>query len=85
MDIKVFTGASTTFFDAIDVTGDSVSSVFGFGKPIPSSGQASSLGLATIFAVQPIPEPSTIALFVLGLAGFAVFAYKRKERKGRTL
>src|SRR5260221_669986 len=57
MDIKVFSGAGTTYFYAVDVTGGSGSSGFGTGASLPASGQASSLGLATFFAVQPIPEP----------------------------
>jgi len=67
LDIKVFNGANTSPFDAVDVAGDSVSSVFAYGNPMPTSGQPSSLGLATLFAVQAVPEPGTVSLLLLGL------------------
>jgi len=56
LDIKVFSGASTAPFDAVDITGDSVSSVFAYDRTLPSIGQPSSLGLATRFVFQPVPE-----------------------------
>ena len=43
--------------DAFNIVGDSVSSVYAFGGPgLPTSGQASSLGLATDFIVTPAPK-----------------------------
>jgi hypothetical protein len=81
LDIKVFNGANTSPLDAVDMVGDSVSSVFAYGDPMPSSGQTSSLGLATEFAVQPIPEPSTVALLVVGLVGLGASRFTRVSRK----
>jgi hypothetical protein len=76
LDIKVFTGVRTAPFDAFDRPGDTVSSVFGFGTSLPSSGQATSLGLATKFFVLAVPEPSVAAMFVFGFSGLA-FMLKR--------
>jgi hypothetical protein len=83
LDIKVFNGAHTSPFDAINATGDSVSSVFAYGAQMPTSGQTSSLGLATLFAVQPIPEPSTVALLVAGLVGLGACAGNKVRRKAK--
>lgn len=83
LDIKVFSGASSCPFDAVDVNGDTVSSVFSYGATIPTSGQATSLGVATLFVVQPIPEPSTLALFSSGIVFVGLFAAGRITRKGR--
>lgn len=82
MDIKVFTGASTSPFDAVDVSSDTVSSVFAYAGSIPSSGQASSLGLATQFAVQAVPEPSSLALLVFGALVMALAAREQLLKKG---
>jgi hypothetical protein len=67
--------------DAFNTAGDSVSSVYGFGLTMPTSGQVSSLGLATDFIVTPIPEPSTMALLSLGLTSLMLVVWKR-PRKG---
>jgi hypothetical protein len=72
LDIKVFSGVRTARFDAFDRPGGTVSSVFGFGTSFPSSGQATSLGLATKFFVLAVPEPSVAAMLVFGLAGLAL-------------
>lgn len=79
LDIKVFTGASTCPFDAVDSSGDAVSSVFGVGLSIPSSGQTSSLGLASDIYFNPVPEPSTAALLVFGAIVMALAGRKRLQ------
>ena len=53
--------------DAFDSVGDSVSSVYARGPTLPTSGQTSSLGLATVFVFTPVPEPSSMAMLALGL------------------
>lgn len=84
LDIKVFTGASTSPFDSFDVAGDSISSVFGYGQTMPSSGQASSLGLATLLGVRNVPEPSTVSFLIFGAATMALFARRIIQRKNKT-
>lgn len=84
LDIKVFTGASTSPFDAVDATGDTVSSVFAYGNPMPTSGQTSSLGLATFLGVRPVPEPSTVPLFFLGLLVLVPVVRNRIQSNDKT-
>ena len=69
--------------DAFNVAGDGVSSVSAYGSSLPSMGQVSTLGLATAFAFTPVPEPSTWALLIVGLAAM-VFLMKRmgKHKEG---
>lgn len=81
MDIKVFTGASTSPFDAVDSSGDTVSSVFAYGSSMPASGQPSSLGLATDIFFQSVPEPSTVALLVFGAVVMALGALKKIRQR----
>ena len=65
---------------ALDIVGDDTSRVFAPGVNA-TSGIADTLGIATRFAVEPIPEPSTIVHGVLGLAGF--FFFLRNKRATR--
>jgi hypothetical protein len=81
LDIKVFSGASTAPFDAVNVSSDSVSSVFAYDRTFPTVGQLNSLGLATRFAVQPVPEPSSFVLLVLSLAGGCLVVRRRGHRR----
>jgi hypothetical protein len=86
VDFRIYTGAGTipggiAILDAYDVRGDSVSSVYAYDTVLPASGQATTLGLATLFVVTPIPEPSTWALLGMGLL---VVGAGWKRRKGGT-
>jgi hypothetical protein len=62
-DFRVYQGGEAVPFfppggarlDAFDRPGDGVSSVFAYGVGLPTSGAATSLGLATEFVVIPIP------------------------------
>lgn len=70
--------------DAFNVVGDSVSSVYGrdpFRLNMPTTGQPSSLGIATEFIVTPVPEPTTLGLLTVGLVLFGGMSWKR-IRKG---
>lgn len=67
--------------DAFDVSGDSVASVYGFGNTMPSSGQVSTLGLATAFRVAVVPEPSTLSLLAGGLVLFGGMIWKRTRNR----
>lgn len=78
LDIRRVGGEDTTYFDAWDVVGDSVSSVFGeAGFVPPSQGQTSTIGLSTLFVVLPVPEPSSWALLLSG-AAFTVMVLRRR-------
>lgn len=53
--------------DAESLAGDSVSWVYSLNGS-SSSGTASTLGLVTRFTMNAVPEPSTLVLFVVGVA-----------------
>lgn len=57
--------------DAESLAGDSVSWVYSLNGS-SSSGTASTLGLVTRFTMNAVPEPSTLALFVVGVAALLV-------------
>src|SRR6266496_6428050 len=81
LDIIAPNGAVTTAFDAVDMPGDSVSSVASyFVTPIPSSGQLSTIGMSTLFVFEPVPEPSTVSIFVLGIVAAGLAARRRMRR-----
>lgn len=80
LDVRNFMGAATSPFDAINTSGDSVSSLFSIGAN-STSGTLSTLGLFTRFVVDPVPEPSTWALFITGVAAFALFHRTRRKSK----
>ncbi|MEY2408662.1 MAG: hypothetical protein QOF48_1332 [Verrucomicrobiota bacterium] len=85
VDLQIFTGAggSAGFgprLDAFTLTGDEVSSVLAYGSTLPTTGQGSTLGLATAFSILPVPEPSTWALLMLGLPCIAVWESRRRTK-----
>jgi|SRR5689334_10217447 len=89
MDFRIYQGIKSSgtwsanpvaVLDGFNVIGDSVSTVYGYGSTMPSSGQVGSFGLATLFSVEPVPEPSTVALLVLSLG--AVVLGRLKKGKG---
>lgn len=86
LDFRIFAGAGTNpgriaTLDAFDVAGDGVSSVYAYGSTMPTVGQVSSLGLATAFSITPVPEPSSVALFTLGLVLLAGVYWKRMGKR----
>ena len=84
LDFRIFADPEFVApLDAFSVIGDSVSSVSAYGSSPPSSGSASSLGLATAFSVTNVPEPSTWTLSVLGIAFFSLWHWKKLNRRKR--
>jgi len=86
MDFRIFTGAGNPPsggppLDAFNVARDSVSSVSAFGGTLPSSGSASSLGLATAFFVTSVPEPSSWALLITAAACFGLWRKKKADER----
>lgn len=81
LDIQISAYSISTALDAVDSPGDTVSSVLGYsyGDSIPATGTASSLGLVTSIAFQPVPEPSTVLLYMLGLGAFGFVLRKRNR------
>jgi hypothetical protein len=77
LDIRNFAGGITSPFDAVDVFGDSVSSVFATGNPLPETGNTSTVGFVTYIAVIPVPEPRTWALLLFG-AAFTAMVFRRR-------
>ena len=77
MDVRNFGGGRTSPFNANNVLGDTVSSVYSSGTVNDASGIAITAGLITIFDVTPVPEPSVAAL------GVAVLVVSVLWRGGR--
>lgn len=87
LDFRIYQGIGdvgvpqgVAILDAFNVVGDSVSSVYGFGLTLPTSGQVSSLGLATAIRVIPVPEPSTVTLLAVGLLFVGGMGWKRMKK-----
>jgi hypothetical protein len=78
LDVRLSQGTPTSYFDATEVAGDSVSRVWALDVNSPS-GQADTLGLITGFSITPIPEPSVGLLFGIG-ATIIVFCARRTKR-----
>jgi hypothetical protein len=66
--------------DAFSVTGDSISSVYAYDSSSLTSGQLSTLGLATDFVFLPIPEPSSLVLLCTAFG--LLFLARKRVRKG---
>jgi PEP-CTERM motif len=83
MDVRNFSGGSTTQFDA--TTDPSIGRNFTLGSGVNSptaDGVGPGYGLVTEFnfgPVNPIPEPSTLAIAGLGGVGFLVYGWRRRR------
>jgi hypothetical protein len=83
LDVRVIGGSIgggyVSPLDATDLVGDPVSSVFAYDFTHPTTGTPGSVGLITLFTIQPIPEPSILALFGIGVSLLGWSKLKRKR------
>jgi len=93
LDVKNFTGESTTPFDAEFSLGDPVSRVFATGRDgvNASSGSADALGLVVQFTTTPtsVPEPTSVlgvlTFGALGAGSWLLRKQKKMKQSGRSL
>lgn len=76
LDIVTF-GSTSVLLDAQLASGDTVGRVYGDGL----SGTVDSLGMITRFDLTLVPEPSTLALTVVGAFVLYLFSVNRKKRQ----
>jgi hypothetical protein len=86
MDVRMYQPASGGFvpgpFDCSTVPGDTVSRVWAFGVG-SATGSTDTFGLITAFVVDPIPEPGSARLCIIGVAVFVVWRSRRAEHAPR--
>ena len=87
LDVDNISGANAAvgsdFFDAVNITGDSVSRVFGSeGAPNATTGTPDSFGLIAQFQFGPaaVPEPTTLTLLGFGAVSLVGYAWRRRQR-----
>lgn len=83
LDIQNFEGGFTSPFDAIDATGDAVSSVFAEGSTMPVAGSVRTVGLYTVFSISPVPEPTPTLLLLAASVAVVVRKLTRFHGRGR--
>ena len=79
MDVRLFSGAPTTVFDAQESFGDSISSIFAVDVNSPTATTITTRGLVAGFLITPVPEPGTLAFLGLSacLCGAAAWRQRR--------
>jgi hypothetical protein len=82
LDVRNFSGGTTTAFDVQNAAGDSIARVYtqtsGVNSPIADTGNTA--GLVTRFTTAAVPEPGTMALFGSGVLAL-VFTVRRRRRR----
>ena len=81
IDIQTFSNnRSIPPFDAVNILGDSVSSVASYNGNL-NVGQADTRGLLTDLFFVPVPEPSVISLGILGATTAVLYRLRARKRK----
>jgi hypothetical protein len=87
LDVQNYQGGGFHFFgisppgmDALNALNDSVSSIAASSAAASVAEAANSSGLVTQFAYTPVPEPSAIILFALGLAAVLLHLRFKESR-----
>jgi hypothetical protein len=81
LDVRNFSGVPTTDFDATGDMNDSVSRVYANSVSSPTADRVDSIGLITGFQAEPIPEPASVMLSLLGGATLACLAWSNRRRQ----
>jgi hypothetical protein len=82
LDVRNFSGGTTTQFDAQLTNGDAVSRAYANdGVDSPTATAFNTLGLVTQFTVDPVPEPASFTLLGMGVAGLMCYAGLRRRKK----
>src|SRR5712692_6991199 len=86
LDVRNFGGGNSTFFDGVFTAGDSVSMLYATpgdasGSVNSATGRPNTFGLATLFEVTPVPEPTSVSLMLCGICLLALLGARAKNAR----